>query len=186
MKLQVSKRETDKKSVCKKLRREGKIPANIYSSGKEGETVSIDGNAFTKHVNAIQKGHLPTTVFTLVDENGKERKAIVKEIQYHVTTYDVMHLDFEELHDDVRVNVKVPIQCTGVADCVGVKLGGVVRQVIRYIKVNCLSKAIPDSFKLKITSLSMGDSLRLSDIVFPEDVTPLADLNEVAVVIVKR
>ncbi len=71
---------------------------------------------------------MPTTVFTLSD-GKKERRAIIKDIQYHLTTYHVSHIDFEELVDNVPVSVKVPVNCIGVADCMGIKFGGFLRQV---------------------------------------------------------
>ena len=186
MKLTVSKRTHNKKSEAKVLRREGNIPAVIYSGGKEGEAISIKLSEYRHHLSQIKRGHLPTTIFTLVDEQGNERRAIVKDIQYHVTTYDVLHLDFEELQDDSLVNVKVPIEFIGAADCVGVKLGGVLRQVIRHLRVRCLPKDIPTSFGVDVKSLNMKDTKRLRDIVIPEGVRPMANMDEVVVVVAKR
>lgn len=186
MKLTVSKRNSEKKSEAKKLRREGNIPAVIYSGGKEGTAITVDGREFQKHMSNVKRGHLPTTVFTLVDEEGKERKAIVKDIQYHVTTYNILHLDFEELHDDVLVNVKVPIEFLHAADCVGVKLGGVLRQVIRHLRVRCLPKDMPHSFGIDVKSLNMKDTKRLRDIDIPAGVRPMANMDEVVVVVAKR
>lgn len=187
MKLNVSKRIAQKKSEAKRLRRANNIPAILYLKGKHSDNVAIDGAEFQKHLNTMRKGHLATTVFTLVDADGKEVKAIVKEIQYHPTTYNILHLDLEILHEDVPVNVRVPIVPKGVADCVGIKLGGVLRQVIRHLKVRCLPKNLPENFELDIRDLKMKDSLRLRDIVIPEGLKPMVpDLNEVAMVIVKR
>lgn len=186
MKLTVSKRNSEKKSEAKTLRREGDIPAVIYSQGKEGEAISIKGSEFQKHLSHIKRGHLPTSVFTLVDADGKERKAIVKDIQYHVTTYNILHLDFEELHDDALVNVKVPIEFLHAADCVGVKLGGVLRQVIRHLRVRCLPKNMPKSFGIDVRALNMKDTKRLRDITIPEGVRPMANMDEVVVVVAKR
>lgn len=186
MKLSVSARSLEKKRETKRIRRDGKIPAVLYSGGKEGSAIAVDANQFQAHLRQLKKGHLPTSKFVLVDENGKTREAIIKDIQYHPTTYSVVHLDFEELHSDARVNVKVPIECTGVADCPGIKLGGVLRQVIRYLKINCFPKDIPSSFQVDISSLGIKESMRLKDIKIAESIRPLVDLNEVAVAIVKR
>src|SRR5262245_14601382 len=130
MKLQMKKRSAARKSESLRLRREGRIPAVIYVRGKNGENVSIPMEEFTAHIRHIQSGRLPTTVFKLVDENGKERPSIVKEIQYNPVNYEVIHLDFEELHKKQKINVKVPIELTGVVDCIGVKLGGTLRPVL--------------------------------------------------------
>jgi large subunit ribosomal protein L25 len=186
MKLQTVKRAGEKKSEVTKLRREGFIPAVLYVRGKEGETLAVKSSEFSAFLRGLKSGHLPTTIFTLTDDQGKERRAIIKDIQYNVINYDVTHLDFEELVDGQKVNVKVPIECTGIVDCVGIKLGGVLRQVIRHVRVRCLPKDIPSFFELDIKELAMKQSKRLSDIAIPETIRPLVDLNEVVAVIVKR
>jgi large subunit ribosomal protein L25 len=186
MNLQIVKRSKNKKSEVRQLRRDGHIPAVLYVRETEGQFFSIRSSEFSGFLRNVKPGHLPTTLFTLVDEQGKKRKAIIKDIQYNITTYDVIHLDFEELSDNVPVNVKVPIECTRVADCIGVKLGGVLRQVIRHLRVRCLPKDIPSFFTLDVASLDQRQSKRLSDLEIPNTVKPLVDLNVVAVAIVKR
>lgn len=186
MKLNVSYRSGNKKSETNALRREKKIPAVLYSNGKPGDLIAVDAIEFQKLLNHVKKGHLSTAKIALVDSNGKERQAIVKDIQYNIVTYDVIHLDFEELHDNVSVNINVPIECTGVADCQGIKLGGTLRMVIRQIRVNCMPKDIPGSFKVDVAPMQLCDAKRLSDLNIPNTVRPLMKLDQVAVAIVKR
>lgn len=186
MKLQMFARTAEKKGDAKRLRREGKIPAVIYTQGKAGESIAVESSAFQSLLRQVQSGRLPTTVFTLVDDKKKERRVIIKDIQYFVTNYDIIHLDFEELHDNVMVNVKVPIECLGLVDCVGVKLGGALRQAVRYLRVRCLPNNIPAAFELDIRNMNLFESRRLADLQIPETVRPLMNLNTVAAIIVKR
>jgi large subunit ribosomal protein L25 len=185
MKFIATMRDTAKKKNAKRMRRSGQIPAVLYSKGKPTESISIETKEFETLLRQIKQGHLATTIVTL--EFGKvQKKAIVKDIQYAPTTYQIQHMDFEELQDDVVVNIKVPITPTGVMECVGIKLGGFLRQVIRAVKVRCLPKDIPGHFEVDIRDLSMHQSRRLGDITMPKGVTPLAKLEEVVVVIAKR
>lgn len=185
-KLKFFTRSIEKKREAKRLQREGSIPAVKYARGTAGSPISIQTSDFEAILRAIEPGRLPTTVFSLADEKGKETQAIVKDIQYKVTNYSVAHLDFEELSPNIVVDLKVPIECIGINESSGVKLGGIYRQVIRYLKVRCLPKDIPAYFVLDIRDLGVGQSMRLKDLAIPEGVRPLADLNEVAVVIAKR
>lgn len=186
MKLNIIERSHKKKRESNRIRRRGDIPAVLYGHGTDSQIITIKGPEFSAALREIPKGRLSTTVFTLTNEKGKEYQAIVKDIQYHSTTYDIVHLDFEVLEKDIRVNVKVPIECTGVIDCIGVKLGGVLRRVIRYIKVNCPPDQIPSFFELNVKDLGIRQYLKLADLTIPENVRPLAPLDEVAVVIAKR
>jgi len=185
MKLNVKPRIGDKKSDIKQLRREGAIPAIVYSSKGQPKKIIVNGVEFSAVLREMKSGHLPTTVFTLID--GKmEQRVVVKDIQYDLTTYNVSHIDFGELSDDVLVRVKVPVTCIGVADCIGVKLGGFLRQVVRHVRVECLPRWIPSEFLIDVKDLGIRQSKRLKDIQIPEGVRPLANLDEVLVVIAKR
>lgn len=186
MQLKVFKREQAKKSESNRIRREGNIPAIVYVRGKPTESVIIDGVEFSTFLRTVKPGRLSTSIFVLKDESGKTRRAILKEIQYHPTSYKVQHLDFEELFDDVKVTLNVPIECTGVVDCIGVKLGGVLRQVIRKLRVRCLPKDIPDVFTIDVKDMAQNEKKRLAELSIPETVRPVANLNEVAIVIAKR
>lgn len=185
MKLTAKVREKDKKRDSKRIRRSGDIPAILYAPGKPAEMIQIDGREFATLLRKIKPFHLSTTKIA-IDVNGKARTVLVKDIQYQPTTYNVIHLDFEELFDDIPINVNVPINCVGAMDCVGIKLGGVLRQVIRQVKVRCLPKFLPESFDVNVKDLGIKQSLRLSDIRIAKEIRPLAKLEEVLVVIAKR
>ncbi|MCH9627805.1 MAG: 50S ribosomal protein L25 [Chlamydiales bacterium] len=185
MELTLTKRQAGKKSETNKIRREGNILAVLYSKGKKGEDVVVDGNAFKKILNKIESGTLSSKVFTL-QVDGKPIQAIIKDIQYHVTTYEPLHIDFAELHEGSPVTLNIPVKLTGVVECAGVKLGGVLRQVIRHVQVRCLPKDIPDHFSLDVRHLLTGQSVRLNKISIPSAVRPVINLNEVAAVVGKR
>lgn len=185
MKLKMHKREGSKKSDLAQIRRAGNIPAVLYSAGEPSEKIALDGTELQAALRSIVSGQLSTTKFTLVGE-GKEIPVLVKEVQYYPTTYEVRHVDLLHAEPKQHVRVRVPIEYTGVAECQGIKLGGFLRQVIRYLPVECLASEIPASLCLDVRTLVIGQSKRLSDLELPKGVRPLADLNEVAVVIAKR
>lgn len=185
MKLTATVRSSTKKSDTKQIRREGKVPAILYSAGKPNQQLVLDAAEFNAILRQMKPGHLGTTVFHL-NLDGKEMRAIIKDIQYQLTTYKVSHIDFEELFDDVEVSVKVPIQYMGVAECTGIKLGGFLQPVIRHVKVECLPKDIPFEFQIDVRDLGIRQSKKLSDIVIPQGVKPLAKMDEVVVVVSKR
>ena len=185
MNLTANKRVGETKGANKQARRAGKIPAVFYSPGSQAESIEINEAEFDAVLRNLKSGRLATTVFTL-EVDGKKIKTIVKGVQYDLTNYKVIHLDFEELKDDVPVKVKVPIECVGQDDCEGIKLGGFLRQVIRNVNVKCLPKDIPSEFMLDIRDLKMRQSKRLSDIGMPEGVKPLTTSDEVVAVIAKR
>ena len=185
MKLKTFERPKNAKNDVKRIRRQGGIPAVVYDKGQKGKEIYVEGAEFLKILSHLKSGGLSTTVFELEGE-ALTARAIVKDIQYDIISYDVIHLDFLILNDDTQITVNVPIEFTGAMNCVGAKLGGVIRQVIRSMKVRCFPKDMPTSFKLDVANLGLRQSLRLSDIKLPDGVVPIADIKEVAVTIAKR
>ena len=185
MKLTVHERKSLKKGETNKIRREGNIPGVLYGKGKENRNIVINGEELRAVLRGLKSGLLSTTIFNVHD--GKQNyRAIIKDIHYHVADYSILHIDLTILEAHQPIAVNVPIQVVGVADCVGVKLGGFLRQVIRSMKVSCLPKDIPQEFVLDVRELNITQSKRLSDIVLPSLVRPLAKLTEIAVVIAKK
>lgn len=184
-KISVFPRTSNKKSDPKKNRREGEVPGVIYGLNKANHNICVKLEEIQAILRKIPQGLLPTTVFEL-QEGDKTHKALVKEIQYHHATYAIQHIDFALLADDRMVTINVPIQVEGMADCVGIKLGGFLRHIIRSFKVKCLPQNIPSFFTIDVRALDITHSKTLGDIQMPEGVRPMVKLNEVAVVIAKR
>jgi large subunit ribosomal protein L25 len=184
MELAILDRKMASKGELKRLRIQGSIPAVLYAKGHENENLSINAHDFQQILNQIPKGRLSTTVFTLKKEK-KKYLSLIKEIQYDVTSYDIIHLDFEILSEKEMIKVSVPIECLGEEACVGVKLGGLLRQTVRSLKVSCLPKDIPPFFQIDVSQLELGRAKRVKDIAFPSAVKPLAQMQEVIVLVTK-
>ncbi len=195
MQLDVKKRETVKKKDPKRLRREGSIPAILYGLGKVGkgnedkgnsaQPLSIDAAAFQAHLRKIPSGRLSTVVFDLKGE-GVHTKAIVKDIQYHVVSYDVLHLDFQALEKGKTISVNVPVVLTGVVDCVGVKQGGQLNQPLRYISLKCPATEIPEIFSIDVKDLMPDQVVKVEDLKVADNVQVLTPAGDVVVIVTKK
>lgn len=185
MKLSITKRTNVRKSDTLNIRREGNVPAILYSAGEKPMDIIVSGAELQAVLRGIKQGHLSTTILELNHE-GTAIKALVKDIQYHPTTYNVLHMDLQQLSEKTKVRVNVPIEFTGTADCPGIKLGGFLRPIIRYVNVECLPAQIPTSFTLSVADLGMKQAKRIKDLSFPNGVRPVTKVDEVAVVIAKR
>lgn len=183
--VEVFARNAKNKGEAKEHRREGNVPCVIYSSGTVGQNGFIKKEAIETVIRNLEFGFLPTTVFILKDASGKKRKAIIKDIQYKVTTYAILHVDFLELIEDRKVNVKVPLQCLGTVDCVGVKAGGFLRQVLLHVPVRCLPKDIPTHFEVDVKDVDIRHTKRVADIAIPKGVVPLVKATDVVATVVK-
>jgi large subunit ribosomal protein L25 len=179
-------RENQKKGDVKRLRREGQIPCVVYSKGKAAESCSVLKTDIEAAMRNMQAGFLPTTVFCLKTNDGRERQVLAREVQYAPTTYAIMHMDFMEMSENVPVYVKVPVELTNVVDCVGVKLGGFLQTIMRHVKVRCLPKKIPSHFEVDVKELDIFGTKRVKDLVVATDVKCLENKENVVVTVSKK
>jgi large subunit ribosomal protein L25 len=98
---------------------------------------------------------------------------VLKDYQVHPTKSRLLHVDLHEVRLDRPIQTAVGVELVGESE--GVNVGGVLTQVTREVNVEALPMSIPDHLELDISALEIGDSLRVGDLVVPEDVTVLDD-----------
>ena len=178
-------REETAKGTNRRLRRSGAIPIVIYSKGQPAQLGSVSKSEIEAAMRSIRSGFLSTTLFTLKEQAGHDRTVVVREVQYHPTSYEIIHLDFLELEEGRLVNVKVPVDFANAAECIGVKLGGELRHIMRHVPVRCLPKNVPSCFSVDVKDLGIRKSRRVRDLVIPPTVTCLAKADVVVVAVIK-
>jgi large subunit ribosomal protein L25 len=82
----------------------------------------------------------------------------------------------------VKITVEVPIHLVGESH--GVKEGGVVEHHLWNLQVECLPQDVPNAIEADITPLGINESLKVSDVKIPGNVTVLTAEDEVVVSVV--
>lgn len=170
--LTVEYRENSGKGVARKLRAKGQIPAVLYGSGKDCIALAVNPKVLVELLKKSEQGI--NTVIDLKIEGGKEKSAHVmtKSLQREPVTGDVIHADFYRIDNKATVVVNVRVELLGIP--VGVTLdSGVLDHMRREIEVSCLPTQIPSHLTLDVSQLGVGQSLHVSDIVFPSGVKPV-------------
>lgn len=150
-----SLRENVGKKDAKKNRREGKVPCVLYG-GKEHVHFSLDDKDFKKII------FTPNIYMVALNINGKEYKAILKDVQYHALTDHFLHADFYEVLLDKPFVVSIPLQFTGTAP--GVLQGGRLVKKMRKLLIKGLINDMPDHITIDIDKLNIGNSIKVKDI----------------------
>lgn len=158
---------------AKQIRKEGNIPCNIY--GVSGNT-----NFYVNEIIFNKIIHSPEIYFIDLDIEGKKHKAIIKEVQFHPVTDKTLHIDFLEVAEDKPLNVVLPIKATGTSK--GILAGGKLRVVTRRLKVRALAKDLPEFITIDITSLKLGQAVKVGELAVP-GITFLDAANAVVVAI---
>jgi len=164
--LAVEKREQTGISTTKALRRNGKIPANYYYKGEANVNLILDSKELFHALNSGNR------VFE-VEFDGNTQYVMIKEMQYHPVTENVLHVDLMRVRRDVKMTIAVPIHLEG--EAAGVNEGGVLSQILTSVEVECLPTDVPEFISVDVTELEMNSSLTVEDIVITGEFTILAD-----------
>ena len=105
--------------------------------------------------------------------------SILADLQQDPIRGTVSHIDLREVRLDQAIQATVVIQLVGESE--GVKSGGVLSLVTREIQVEALPGSIPEHIDADISSLVIGDVLRLEDLPAIDDVTFLDDPHETVI-----
>ncbi|MEY2950236.1 MAG: 50S ribosomal protein L25 [Saprospiraceae bacterium] len=153
--VQGQERGTLGKKASKSDRRSEIIPCVLYG-GDQPVHFTTTGKEVK---NLIYTGDFKLAELEI---GGKKVKSIVKEVQFHPVTDKIMHIDFLRLIDDTPIKVELPVRFRGTSP--GVRIGGKLIQNLRKVKVKTLPKDLVDHVLIDISSLELGQSIRVRDI----------------------
>ena len=166
------------KKATKALRKSGHIPAVVYS--KNGVT-----HFSTTHGDV--KKLIYTADLKLAELHLTEgaKKALIKDIDFHPVTDEILHIDFIELIPNHSVKANVPIKFKGTSP--GVKAGGKLISGLRTVKVKTTPEVLVDELFVDISSLQLSEAVRVRDLELPDGLTVEVDpATPIAVVEVPR
>lgn len=160
-KLVAKTRTTKGKNEMVRLRRAGEVPGNMISAGK-AVTISFPRTSVLK---LVQGGLRQSTVIDL-QVDAETNKVLVKEVQRHPVSGEIVHMDFYKLTPGKKVTVNIPVRAVG--SPIGVKSGGAMEQYYNSVKISTVPEKLRETIDLDVTKLDVGDGIRLSAITFPE------------------
>jgi large subunit ribosomal protein L25 len=165
-------RQSQGTHAARRLRREGLIPAVVY--GHKETVLSI---ALVKD-DLLKALRLGARVVDL-QADGKQEKALIREVQYDHLGQEVLHVDFARVSADERITIVVPIELRGTAP--GVTAGGLLDQPLHTLEVECLALQVPESIRVNIGELQIDGMIHVRDLKLPEGVKAMIDPEAIVV-----
>ena len=176
-KLEVSERTKLKTKGVKLLRRKGLIPGVLYYSGEKNVNIEVDKSIL---FHAMQSGQ---RIFE-IEQEGKSQFTMIKQVQYHPVTDEVMHLDLMRVRRSEKMTITVPLVLIG--DAKGVKEGGILSQSINQLEINCFPTDVPEQIELNVEDLELNSSMNISDIKLKNDDIEIITDGEVNIVNISK
>jgi large subunit ribosomal protein L25 len=161
-KLSSEYREGAGKSLARKLRHGGKIPAVLYGQKEKPISIMIDEREFKK----IMASQWETAIVDLNIHGkvSKECNAIIKDIQQHPATGKILHVDFQHIRRGQKIKLEVPVVLSG--NPRGVKeMGGILEHGLRVLNIRCLPRHIPENIEIDVSGLGIQDTVHVEEII---------------------
>jgi len=159
-------REGTGRSLARRLRHAGLVPAIIYGGDKPDLPITLNNIALRKPLAD------PAFYTSLLKVKIKGKKAtetvLLKDAQWHPVHEGIMHIDFYRVSASDTVTVEIPVHALNADKCPGVIQGGRLDMVRHVLEVSCRADAIPDSIEIECGTLELGDTIHIDDITLPE------------------
>ena len=162
--LKVEKR--DKKESLGEMRKAGQMPAVFYGKMEAATSIKLPFAIFEKTLKDAGES-------TILHLEGKDIDVdvLIHEVDLDPVTDKPRHADFYAIEKGKKLEIKIPLEFTGVAPAVK-DLGGVLVKVMHEMEIEALPKDLPHKIEVDISKLATFDSVvTAADIKLPEGVT---------------
>ncbi|MCM8819346.1 MAG: 50S ribosomal protein L25 [Candidatus Omnitrophica bacterium] len=172
------------KEISKKERKKGLIPAIIY-----GRNIRLPISLTQVSLKLLKKVNFSKGIVFEIHLNSKEKEtetiyALIKDVQYHPLTEDVIHIDFLNISLTEKIKASIPIVLKGEAK--GTKDGGIVQQILWGIEVEGFPTDIPQKIEVDISDLMIGHAIHVLDIKIPENIKIITSPEATIVTVVEK
>jgi len=158
--------------LCRRLRKRGRVPGNLYGLGGESVALSVANDELEPMIGAgIQVVQL--------DEDGAQTLAMFRELQWDTFGTHIRHFDLLRIDPDKKIEIEISVDLRGIA--AGTLTGGVLDLQSRTLTVRCAAFQIPPNIPVRIGNLEIGQSVQVQDLEPIEGVEFLASPESVVV-----
>jgi len=148
------------KGAARRVRRDLSVPAVLYGPKTQATSISVSALQLEK---LLRETGGESKLLNLKIDDGGTKQVLIREIQTHPYRRRFMHIDFYEVPLDQQIAVEVVIEIVG--ESIGVKKGGELNLIQRTLAVRCLPNQIPESIRIDISKLDLGETLHVEDLV---------------------
>lgn len=165
--------------ASRRLRRDGRVPAVVY--GRELDPVLVDVDHRELMAALTTEAGLNALISVEV-EGGDSYTTLPREVQRNPIKPFVTHLDFVQV--DLTQTTEAEVGIDFVGESIGVtQNGGILSTIKTTVLIEALPTEIPNSIQIDISHLDVGDTLKVEELVVPEGVVVIDDLDDTLAIV---
>ena len=156
----------------KRLRREGVLPGNVYGRGLDSVAVQLP----RREAEDLLSEHGQNSLIEIaVEGEADERSVIVRQIQRHPLTRELLHLDFYQVDLARTIQANVPVTLVGEAPAVHT-YQGVMITGLDHVLVEALPAEMPSHIEISVDGLEeLYEQLTVGDLPVAAGVRMMSD-----------
>jgi len=174
--LEVREREDRGSRRTRRLRAQGLIPGVLYGKGHSRAIVVPERDL---RVAMTGPSGLHAILDVVIEGQKTVHPSVLADYQQDPIRGTISHIDLHEVRLDQPISAAVVVRLIG--DSPGVKAGGVLSLVNRELQIEALPADVPEHIDVDLSTMEVGDVLRLEDVPPLENVSFLDDPHETVI-----
>ena len=156
----------------KRLRRDGVLPGNIYGRGLDSVAVQLP----RREAESLLSEHgLNSLIELSVDGEKDQRPVIVRQVQRHPLSREILHLDFYQVDLARPIQANVPVTLIGEAPAVHT-YQGILITGLDHVLIEALPAEMPSHIEISVDSLEeLDEQVTVADLTVEEGVQIMSD-----------
>lgn len=150
------------------------VPAVIYGRGITSSNLKIKRGDVDKVAHQAGESNLIT-----LEQDGKTKKVLIKEIQRDGLTGKILHVDFFEVNMADKITTEIPLHFIGESKAIKEKAGLLIKD-IDSLEIECLPNNLVDHIDVDISVLKeYHDEITIKDLALPKGIELTSETNRV-------
>lgn len=158
------------------MRRQGQIPAVVYSHGEPSKHIAVYQKEFMTGIGYQWEGFGLLKI--MVDGESEAIETVVKKVQVSKVKRNIIHIDFYKITRGEQIEVDVPIKFLNEDTFAGAKEGGTLDIMSAHVAIRCLPANLPKFITVDVKDLKVGKTMYMSHLNVPDEVKVLDQMNK--------
>jgi large subunit ribosomal protein L25 len=160
-------RATEGRGASRRLRRSGRAPGIVYGGTVTPQAIELDHNAL---FHALRNEAFHSSILTM-KLDGTSTRVLLRDVQMHPFKNEILHVDFQRVDENRRIQVRVPLHFVKGEISPAVKLSGaLISHVTTDVEVTCLPKDLPEFIEVDLSEMTVQKALHVSALKLPPGV----------------
>src|SRR5215831_3586060 len=163
--LSATRRTVQGTGASRRLRHAGRVPGILYGGAEPPLTIELDHNEL--YLQARREAFHASIITLSLD--GQKQQVLLRAINMHPYKSQVQHVDFQRVHADQKIHMKVPLHFLNAEVSPAVKeAGAVINHVMNEIQISCLPADLPEFIEVDLAQITVAHSIHARELKYPK------------------